>query len=64
MSLDPEVKDAIYEVAKDLGQNKNVANSLIQWLMDMSKRELSVKEDYDHLNLLKNLIQLKKGGKE
>lgn len=64
MSLDPEVEGAIHEVAKDLKQDEKVANSLISWLLDISEREISTKEDYDHLDLLKSLIRLEKGWKE
>jgi len=58
MPLDASVESAIEEITNDLQQSPKVSKRLVSWLRDMSERDLSANENLEHLEALKQAIQL------
>lgn len=61
MPIDKDVVYAVIEVTAELGQPDKVAKRLVSWLQEMSERELSVSDHYQHLDMLRNGIKLDEG---
>ncbi len=61
MPIDKDVEYAVTEVVAELGQPDKVAKRLVSWLKEMSERELSVQDHYQHLETLRNGIKLDEG---
>lgn len=60
MPIDPEVRNAIVSVVRELGQNELVANKLIAWLIDKSERDLGQGDNMQHLDAVRTEIALLK----
>lgn len=58
MPIDKDMENAVIEVAAELGQPDKVAKRLVSWLNEMSERDLSPQDHYQHLEMLRNGIKL------
>jgi hypothetical protein len=58
LALDPELKNAIHEVVKEENQPESVGIRLEKWLERMSERDLSVDDEMEFLETLRNALLL------
>ena len=58
MAIDTEIETAIYAIAEELDQPRSVAKRLIAWLEDESNRDLPHADALEHLQNLRNAIQV------
>lgn len=56
MSLDSELVNAIAEVCREMGQPERVEKRLVAWLKECSEKQLTVAQDTEHLELLRQAI--------
>ena len=58
MPIDEEMTAAVEQAAKELGQPKAAARRLLQWLKDLSEKELDAAEESQHLGMLRSAIAI------
>ena len=61
MAIDKEIESAVKKVTTELAQPTAVSKRLLAWLEDESNRELSHSDSIEHLQNLRDAIELKEG---
>jgi hypothetical protein len=62
MPIDDDLKKAVEEATKQLGQPKSVSLRFTKWLQDMSERSLDSREELQHLTALRDALNVPADG--
>ncbi|MDJ0601713.1 MAG: hypothetical protein QNJ37_23070 [Crocosphaera sp.] len=58
MSIEPEIKQAIEDSVKQMGQDDSVSRHIIAWLEDINKKSLSESDKAEKLDLIYDAIKV------
>lgn len=59
MAIDDEVANAIEKAVEEVGQPEKLAKRLTHWLNDLSESDLSMEENSQHLEIVRNAVHIK-----
>jgi hypothetical protein len=56
MALDSALVNSIQEICREIGQPESVSKRLLAWLKESSEKQLSVSEENQYLELLRQAV--------